>query len=109
MTDLDVLPLVGTVGGGFLAGTFIGYAVKIVLKFVAVIAGLFVAGLVYLQEQHVIIKDWTKLQGISQIGFTALSNTIINNTSVIGSAQDVVTLSNFIPLSSSASAGTRWG
>jgi hypothetical protein len=37
-----------------------------------------------------------------------LSNTISNNTSVIGSAHDVITLSNFIPLSSSASAGTRW-
>jgi len=37
-----------------------------------------------------------------------LSNTISNNTSVIGSAHDVITLSNFIPLSSNASAGTRW-
>jgi uncharacterized membrane protein (Fun14 family) len=55
MTIPDVLPLVSTVGGGFLAGTLIGYAVKKVLKFVAVIAGLFIAGLAYLQYQHVII------------------------------------------------------
>jgi uncharacterized membrane protein (Fun14 family) len=44
MTALEVLPLVGTVGGGFLAGIFMGYAIKIVLKFVGVVAGLFVAG-----------------------------------------------------------------
>ena len=45
MTALDVVPVLATVGGGFLAGTLIGYAVKKVLKFVAVIAGLFIAGL----------------------------------------------------------------
>ena len=109
MTAPDVMPLVSTVGGGFFVGTLIGYAVKKVLKFVAVIAGLFVAGLVYLQYQHVIIIDWTKLQGISQIGFTELSNTLINNTSAIGSAHEVVTLSNFVPLSSSASPGFMLG
>ena len=43
MTALDVVPVLATVGGGFLAGTLIGYAVKKVLKFVAVIAGLFIA------------------------------------------------------------------
>lgn len=44
MTTPDVLPLVSTVGGGFLAGTCIGYAIKIVLKFAGLIAGLVVAG-----------------------------------------------------------------
>src|SRR5712692_6886094 len=103
MTAPDVLPLVSTVGGG------IGYAVKKVLKFVAVIAGSLVAGLVSLQYQHVIIIDRTMFQGIPQIGLTALSNTIINNTSAIGSAHEVVTLSNFVPLSSSSSPGFMLG
>lgn len=41
MTAPDVMPLVSTIGGGFLDEALIGYAVKKVLKFVAVIAGLF--------------------------------------------------------------------
>src|SRR2546427_542367 len=101
----DVMPLVTTVGGGFLVRAIIGYAIKKVLKFVAVVVGLFIAGLVCLQYQHVISIDWNKLQGISQNGLAALSNTIINNTSAIGSAHGVTTLSNLIPLSSSASDG----
>ncbi|MFZ0511410.1 MAG: FUN14 domain-containing protein [Candidatus Nitrosopolaris sp.] len=43
------MPLVSTVGGGFLTGALIGYAIRKVLKFAAVISGLFIAGLVYLQ------------------------------------------------------------
>jgi uncharacterized membrane protein (Fun14 family) len=42
----DVIPLVTTVGGGFLVGAISGYTIKKVLKFVAVIVGLFIAGLV---------------------------------------------------------------
>jgi uncharacterized membrane protein (Fun14 family) len=113
MTIPDVLPLVSTVGGGFLAGTLIGYAVKKVLKFVAVIAGLFIAGLVYLQYQHVIIIDWTKLQGISQDGITTLGNALTHISNNIGADHAGVTgnlaLSNIIPLASSTSAGIMLG
>ena len=133
MTIPDVLSLVCTVGGGFLAGTLIGYAVKKVLKFVAVIAGLFIAGLVYLQYQHVIIIDWTKLQGISQDGITTLENALTHISNNIGADHAGVTLenalthisnnigadhagvtgnlalSNIIPLASSTSAGIMLG
>jgi hypothetical protein len=37
------------------------FIVKEVLKLVAVVVGLFIAGLVYLQYQHVIIIDWTPI------------------------------------------------
>jgi uncharacterized membrane protein (Fun14 family) len=46
------------------------------LKFLAVIAGLFMAALAYLEYQGVIIIDWTKLQAISGQEFTTLENTI---------------------------------
>jgi len=49
MTALDVLPLVGTVGGGFLAGALAGYALKKVMKIAAVIVGLFIAAFAYLE------------------------------------------------------------
>jgi FUN14 family len=40
-----------TIGGGFLAGALIGFALKKVLKILAIVVGLFFSGLVYLQYQ----------------------------------------------------------
>jgi uncharacterized membrane protein (Fun14 family) len=37
--------------GGVFAGLLIGYALKNVVKLIAVVVGLFLAGLVYLQYQ----------------------------------------------------------
>jgi uncharacterized membrane protein (Fun14 family) len=37
-----------TIGGGFFVGVLIGYALKNVIKIVAVVVGLFLAGLAYL-------------------------------------------------------------
>jgi uncharacterized membrane protein (Fun14 family) len=38
-----------TLGGGFFVGILIGYALKKVIKLLAVVVGLFLAGLAYLQ------------------------------------------------------------
>ena len=53
-----------TIGGGFFAGILIGYALKKVVKLVAVVAGLFFAGLAYLQYQQIVNINWNKLQEI---------------------------------------------
>jgi uncharacterized membrane protein (Fun14 family) len=42
-------PTAAAVSGGFFVGILIGYALKKVIKLVAVIVGLFLAGLAYLQ------------------------------------------------------------
>ena len=44
----------------------IGYALKKVLKLVAVVLGLFFAGIAYLQYQQILNINWTKLQVASQ-------------------------------------------
>jgi uncharacterized membrane protein (Fun14 family) len=46
-------PIAATLGGGFFVGVLIGYALKKVIKIVAVIAGLFLAGLAYLHYQQI--------------------------------------------------------
>ena len=46
-------PAAATLGGGFFAGILIGYALKKATKTVAVIAGLFLAELAYLQSQQI--------------------------------------------------------
>lgn len=38
-----------TIGGGFFGGILIGYALKKIIKIVAIIAGFFIAALTYLQ------------------------------------------------------------
>ncbi len=46
-------PTAATIGGGFFVGILIGYALKKVIKMVAVILGLFLDGLAYLQYHQV--------------------------------------------------------
>jgi uncharacterized membrane protein (Fun14 family) len=63
-------------GGGFFVGILIGYALKKVIKIVAVIVGLFLAGLVYLQYNQIANINWNKLQTIAEGTITTLSNAI---------------------------------
>jgi uncharacterized membrane protein (Fun14 family) len=44
----DLMPFAGTIGGGFCVDVLAGYAIKKIIKIVAVIIGLFIAVLVYL-------------------------------------------------------------
>jgi uncharacterized membrane protein (Fun14 family) len=46
-------PTAATMGGGSFVGILIGYALKKVIKLVAVIVGLFLAGLAYLQYHQI--------------------------------------------------------
>ena len=70
-------PTAATLGGGFFVGVLIGYALKKVIKLVAVIVGLFLAGLAYLQYQQIANINWNKLQTVSEGAITTLSNVII--------------------------------
>ena len=109
MTAPDVLPLVITVGGGFVAGALAGYALKKVIKIVAVIVGLFIAALAFLEYQRIIQVDWTSIQALSQNGITMLANIVTHISNTIGSDHAGVSTNlgafNFIPLASSTSAG----
>jgi uncharacterized membrane protein (Fun14 family) len=49
-----------TMGGGFFGGILIGYVLKKVIKIVAIIAGLFLAGLAYLQYHQIANINWNK-------------------------------------------------
>jgi uncharacterized membrane protein (Fun14 family) len=66
-----------SLSGGFLVGILIGYALKKVIKIVAVIVGLFLAGLTYLQYHQIANINWNKLQTVSEGVITTLSNAII--------------------------------
>ena len=63
-----------TVEGGFFGGILIGYALKKIIKIVTVIAGFFLAALVYLQYQQIANISWDRLQAISEDTLTTLAN-----------------------------------
>jgi uncharacterized membrane protein (Fun14 family) len=70
-------PVAATMGGGFFLGVLIGYALKKIIKMVAVIVGLFLAGLAYLQSQQIANINGNKLQTAAEGTITTLSNVII--------------------------------
>jgi uncharacterized membrane protein (Fun14 family) len=113
-------PTAVTLGGGFFVGVLIGYALKKVIKLLAVIVGLFLAGLAYLQYYQIANINWNKLQQMSEGIITTLSNAIIMQIPGIssGSVGDVhaaatassLAMTSFgIPLTGSMSAGFTLG
>ncbi len=104
----DLAPFVA-VGGGFAIGFVTGYAIKKVIKLAAVIVGLFIAALAYLEYQRILDVDWHKVQAISQNGIDWVADAMTNvSTTISDSHTD--TLANIgIPLVSSVSAGFAIG
>jgi uncharacterized membrane protein (Fun14 family) len=122
MMSIDSFGLTAaTLGGGFFVGILIGYALKKVIKLLAVIVGLFIAGLAYLQYHQIANINWNKLQTVSEGAITTLSNAIIINIPGIsgGSGVDAhaatttassLAMTSFgIPLTGSMSAGFTIG
>jgi uncharacterized membrane protein (Fun14 family) len=111
MNAENISPFASMIGTGFLTGILIGWAVKKVIKLVAIIVGLFLAGLAYLHYQQIASINWDKLEQASE----GVVNTFINATTKMidgGSYPEVAELAitNFgIPLTSSISIGFTIG
>jgi uncharacterized membrane protein (Fun14 family) len=100
-----------TLGGGFLVGILIGYALKKVVKLASVVVGLFFAGIAYLHYQQILSINWTNLMVVSQNTVTTLANA---TTQIPGfnSTEHTAALAvtNFgIPLTGSMSMGFAVG
>jgi uncharacterized membrane protein (Fun14 family) len=109
------VPAAATLGGGFFTGILIGYALKKVIKLLAVLVGLFLAGLAYLQYNQIANINWNKLQQVSEDAITTLSNAIMQmqvfgHTSDQAATASLLSMTNFgIPLTGSMSAGFTIG
>jgi len=80
---LPVEDFLFSAGGGFLLGAVAGYAIKKVMKFAAVVIGLFVAGLAYLSYRGWIDVKWLEMEDASRSTLTNASDQVIhalNNT-----------------------------
>jgi uncharacterized membrane protein (Fun14 family) len=102
----DIITATSTiVGGGFFGGLLFGYAIKKVVKIIAVIAGLFIAGLAYLQYQQIASFDWNRIEVLASAALGNVTSQISNSHEATAFA-----ISNFgIPLTGSMSAGFAVG
>jgi uncharacterized membrane protein (Fun14 family) len=101
-----------TIAGGFFVGVLIGYAIKKVIKVAAVIFGLFLATLVYLQYQQILNINWVKVQSASQNAVAILANAATQIHGIGGTNYTMATaaLSDLgIPLAGSTSIGFAVG
>jgi len=67
-----------TAGSAGIAGFLIGFALKKVLKLMAIIAGLLFGALMYLQHQGILAINWDKLQSILAFMLPVLNNLMSN-------------------------------
>src|SRR5215203_1660287 len=111
----NISSYVTTMGGGFFVGVLIGYALKKVIKLLAIIVGLFLAGLAYLQYNRIANINWNKLQTVSEGAITTLSNLTMQIPGIGYTSDQAATASSLamasfgIPLTGSMSAGFTIG
>jgi uncharacterized membrane protein (Fun14 family) len=82
-----------------------GYASKKVIKLAAVIVGLFIAALAYLEYQRILNVDWERVQAFSQNGITWVVNVITQVSNTIDASHSGMLPNIGIQLVSSVSAG----
>jgi uncharacterized membrane protein (Fun14 family) len=110
-------PAAAILAGGFFVGVLIGHALKKVIKLLALIFGLFLAGLAYLQYHQIANINWNKLQQVSEGALTTVANLILQIPGISNTSDDhavgipsLLSMTNFgIPLTGSMSAGFTIG
>ena len=84
MNVTDYAPFLGTIGGGFAAGALTAYTIKQVIRIAAVIVGLFIAALAYLEYQKIINVDWVRGESFSQNGIMWIVDSLTHFSNNIG-------------------------
>ena len=77
--ESNIMPFVSTIGFGSIVGFLVGFAIKRIMKILAVIAGVFFAALLYLESQHIVNVNWDKLQMISNGVLSTITTTATTN------------------------------
>jgi len=101
-------PIATSIGFGGIAGFLIGFAIKKIMKILAVVAGVFFAALMYLESQEIVNINWDKLQTVSQGTMSTLTNAA--TTGQIGNLAIFPSATNFaLPLTGSMAMGFAFG
>jgi uncharacterized membrane protein (Fun14 family) len=111
-------PLLTTIGFGGVVGFLIGFVIKKLFKILAIIAGVFFAVLIYLEQQGMVNINWNKVNTIYHGVLSTATNTITNGSSSGGiggshttsATSFLPTLTNLgIPLTGSLATGFTIG
>jgi uncharacterized membrane protein (Fun14 family) len=87
-----------------LIGFLVGFALKRIFKILAVIVGLFLGALMYLQSQSLISINWDKLQAMTQSLSAMLAHTLTDTNQI-----SVISGNLGIPLTGGLAAGFAFG
>jgi uncharacterized membrane protein (Fun14 family) len=96
--------IAASTGGGFTGRLLLGYALKKVVKIIAVVVGLFIAGLAYLQYQQIASVNWDKIEDTISTIANATTNTLDEYN-----IESLTTTTLGIPLTGGISAGFAVG
>ena len=96
----NVVSVTSTIGGGFFADPLTGWALKKVIKLAALVVGLFLRALIYLQSQTILNINWNNLQSVSETALSTIGNSITNTGEISKIIENVG-----MPLTGSLSAG----
>src|SRR5919198_6021378 len=77
-------PLLTTIGFGGLVGFLIGFVIKKLFKILAIVAGVFFAVLIYLEQQGMVNINWDKINVAYHGVLSTVTNTITNSTTATG-------------------------
>ena len=105
-------PPLTTVGFGGLVGFLLGFVLKKLMKILAIVAGIFLAAPMYLEQQGIVYIHWDKLQNMSQGILSLVVNTVTSSSGAAGGSSLLSTtmMTNFgIPLTGSAALGFAIG
>ena len=69
-------PLLTSIGFGGIVGFLIGFVMKKLFKILAIIAGVFFAVLLYLEQQEIVNVNWVRLQATSQGVLSTIVSTV---------------------------------
>jgi uncharacterized membrane protein (Fun14 family) len=100
----NISPMLFSIGSGGVIGFLIGFAIKKVMKILAVVVGVFFAALIYLQSQTIININWDKLQSVSQSTVTTIADSLTDTGQVSAIAGNLG-----IPLTGGLAAGFAIG
>jgi uncharacterized membrane protein (Fun14 family) len=76
METSAISPFAATIGGGFFGGVLLGYAIKKIVRIAAIMVGLFIVGLAFLQYQQIASINWDKFEVSIAALATAITSTL---------------------------------
>jgi uncharacterized membrane protein (Fun14 family) len=104
--ESNIMPFVSTIGFGGIVGFLVGFAIKRIMKILAVIAGVFFAALLYLESQHIVNVNWDKLQTISNGVLSTIITATTNATTTTGGGVGLGSIQAILGNNSTAAAAS---